>query len=177
MESTRNSWRLIAALAVSVGAMGCNSPPATAKNPDSFNQQYHAELNAEREKFIRDTQQRLDRLDNRIAQLHARIDHESQFVSPADAAEWKQELFDLRMEQQKARAELQRAQTVDDQQWEAMRGPLGRQVDRLEAGVSTVGSRIGHLFKSDERPPVDDHSERQPVSGQDSPSTDHDTAR
>jgi TolA-binding protein len=159
----------VVALALVVSCGGSNEP--RVDNPKSYQQQFAAELNEERQQFISDTEKRLDKLDNEIGRMQARVEHESQYVSASESAEWKQKLFEQRMEQQKARQELDRARSASPEEWAAMRGGLDKQVDRLEAGLSSMGANISGLFEGDE--PKTEDSERQPVRGQDEADPDH----
>jgi hypothetical protein len=138
------------ALVSAAAAAACGSDRPAVRDPGSYDQQYAAELDSERQEYIHDKQERLDELDRRIGQLEVRLQHERQYVTPSQAGEWKQDLFELQMEQRKAKAELERARTADEEEWAAMRGGFARQVDRLEASVSAFGSRIGTLFEGDD---------------------------
>lgn len=158
------SWLPLSAASAAI-ALACGSDQPAPKDPTSYDSQYSAELQEERQDFINDTQQRLDQLENQIGQMQARLQHERQFVSSSQAAEWSQRLFELQLEQQQAQARLDRAQSVDLQGWDEMRDGLGNQVDRLEAAVGVVGASIANLFDGDD----ENESERQPVRGQDDP--------
>jgi TolA-binding protein len=140
---------LAAAAVASVVSCGGSSEPRV-ENPKSFDQQFSAEMNEERQQFIRDSE------------LQARVDHESQYVQPSESAEWKQQLFEQRQQQQKVRQELERAQTATPEEWQAMRGGLDKEVDRVEAAFAAMGANITGLFKSE-----DEDEERQPVRGRD----------
>lgn len=144
-------------------ALGCGSDKP-AEDPGSYNQQYSAELQQERQDFINGTQERLNELENRIGQLQARLENERQYVSESQAAEWSQELFDLQLERREAQARLERAQTADQEEWEAMRGGLGSTLDSIEARLDAIGSSIANVFQGDDEPAED---QRQPVGGQD----------
>jgi TolA-binding protein len=157
---------LAAAAIASVVSCGGGSEPRV-ENPKSYEQQFSAELNEERQQFIRDSEQRLDELDNKVGQLQARVDHESQYVKASESAEWKQQLFEQRQEQQKVRHELERARTASPEEWQAMRGGLDKEVDRVEAAFAAMGANITGLFKSDDK-----DKERQPVRGQDDDDSD-----
>lgn len=159
------------ALASTMCAFACGSDQP-AKDPTSYGQQYSAELQQERQEFINETEQRLDEVENRIGQLQARLQHERRFVPESQEADWSQELFELQLEQQRARARLERARTSDLEAWEAMRGDLANNVDRLEAALDTVGANIASVFDGDDEQPTQDQSERQPVGGQDDPELD-----
>jgi Skp family chaperone for outer membrane proteins len=154
---------LAVAAVASVVSCGGSSEPRV-ENPKSFQQQFSAEMNEERQQFIRDSERRLDELDNKVGQLQARVDHESQYVQPSESAEWKQQLFEQRQQQQKVRQELERARNATPEEWQAMRGGLDRAVDRVEAAFSTMGANITGIFESDDK---DKDKERQPVRGQD----------
>lgn len=161
-----NHFSRLALPAISAAvALACGSDQPAPKDPTSYDSQYSAELQEERQAFIKDTQQRLDQLENQIGLMQARLEHERQFVSSSEAAEWSQRLFELQLEQQQAQAQLDRAQSVDQQGWDEMRDGIGGQVDRLEAAVGAVGASIANLFEGDD----ESESERQPVRGQDEP--------
>jgi hypothetical protein len=147
-------------------AAGCGGSEKTvrASEPSSYRSQYSAEMEEERQEFIDDTRERLTEIDREIGQLQARIQHESEYVLEDERAGWKQDLFELQQEQSDAQARLERARTASPREWEASRGALSVQVDRLEAGLATLGSRISDVFSGDE--------EREPVRGEDIPESE-----
>ncbi len=151
----------IVATAAPLGACSSHSERTQAKEPSSYRGQLRAETERERREFIQDTQERIGDLDREIAQLEERIDHESEFVSEDERAGWKEDLFELRREREDAQARLDRARTASSAEWQASRNDVSLQMDRLEAGIQTLGNRIGRAFSGE----PDFERERVPVRG------------
>jgi hypothetical protein len=136
-----------AALALSCGSQQSTTPPV-APEDDSFAQAQQKELESERQEFIRERRQQLDELDTEISRLEARLEHEGKLANAEEKAEWSQQLFELRQEHSRARAELDRASQVGPEEWKEMRGDLDVTFDALQASVSKAGSDIADLFRS-----------------------------
>lgn len=141
---------------------GCGNAPTspTPSNPGSFKGQMRSELEESRREFVVETRERLDEIDNRIAQLDSRLANESELVSESQKAEWQQELFELRQERDVARAELARAEATSPDEFRQMRGTIGLQLDRVEAGIDALVNSITGVFRGDEE-------QTEPVRGED----------
>jgi hypothetical protein len=132
-------------------AFGCASQKSnTEREADSFAQMKQEELESERREFIRERQEQLNELDTQISRLETRLQHEAKFADADEKAEWNQELFELRQEQGRAQAELDRANKATSEEWAQMRGNLGTMLDSLQAGVNKAGAEITGLFRSDD---------------------------
>lgn len=142
-------YTTVTTLALAAAAVGCASDTAN-REPASFQEYQNEELSTERQQFIKDTQQELDEVSNEIGRLEVRLQHESQYVDQDQQASWSQELFELKQEQQRMQAQLERARTASDAEWEEMRGTFGVAVDSLQAGVTKVSREIAHVFAGDE---------------------------
>jgi hypothetical protein len=138
---------LVAALAAGCGS---NNETNSDRQTNSYTQLRQQEAASERQDFIRDREKQLDELDNQIARMDARLDHEAQYVDARQRAEWSQRLFELREEQHRTRAELERAQTATPEEWHEMRGTLGNAVDSIDARVKKLGGEMSGLFSSDD---------------------------
>jgi hypothetical protein len=138
----------LACVAAWLASCGNHSPEQRPNDPTSYDDQLSSELADERASFIGDKQEQLDELDQKIGQMKARLDHESEYVSESERADWKQDLFELEQQRAQARSRLQRAKTATPAEWKAARNDVSLTFDRLEAGVETLGSRIGRLFSS-----------------------------
>lgn len=138
---------LVAALAAGCGS---NNETNSDRQTNSYTQLRQQEAASERQDFIRDREKQLDELDNQIARMDARLEHEAQYVDARQRAEWSQQLFELREEQHRARAELERAQTATPEEWHEMRGTLGNAVDSIDARVKKLGGEMSGLFSSDD---------------------------
>lgn len=146
----RNQGFVVSSLAAAL-AFGCASQKSnTERQADSYAQLKQDELESERREFIRERQEQLNELDTQISRLEARLQHEAEFVDAAEKAEWDQDLFELRQDQGRAQAELDRASQATPEQWAQMRGDLGVTVDSLQASVNKAGSEITGLFRSDD---------------------------
>jgi TolA-binding protein len=137
----------------------CGGSDRSAEQPTGYQERLSAELESERQDFVENTEERLDDLDQRIAQLRTRIQGESQFVSESQQAEWRVELFELEREREDAQARLDKVRDASPAEWTAMRDGIGLQVDRLQAAVDELGSSINEFFES--------RDERQPAAGED----------
>lgn len=127
-------------------AWGCASQPKN--NPDaSYSEIKQAELSTERREFIREKQAELKKIDNELGLTQAKLDHESQYVTADQRAQWSQEIFELKQERQRLNAEVSRAETVNEAEWEEMRGGLGVAVDSLQAGVTKFGNTVAGAFE------------------------------
>lgn len=155
----RNAKQSLAALTALLLGAGCGASTPPPGEPRSMSSYRQTELQAEREDFISDTEERLGELDNEIAHLDVKLQHESRFVDEDQRADWRQEVFERKQEQTRLRAELDRARGASPAEWEAMRGTIGSAVDTLEAGVKMLTDRVTGVFASSE--------ERAPVAGTD----------
>ncbi|HLV19345.1 MAG TPA: hypothetical protein VKZ49_00630 [Polyangiaceae bacterium] len=150
----------VAACLALAGIVGCGSNKSPEpRQPANYRSQMNAELEAERQEFIQDRQEQVQELDNRIAQLQSRIDNESEYVSQDQIDEWQSDLFELKLEKERAAAQLQRAREVTPEQFQAMRGPLEVQFDRLEAATDALVNSVTGVFED----------EQEPVRGEDEP--------
>ena len=151
---------LPAALLVGATSLGCASSNEQGRQgvPTMYGNKMDAELQNERQEFITEKQQELREIETEINRLEARIQGEAQYVDAEQRAEWNQELFELKQERQDLQARLSRAQSASPEEWNEMRGFFGKSIDRLEAGVSTLGGQIEQLTGPE--------GERQPVSGE-----------
>jgi hypothetical protein len=150
----RNKPLIVSSLAAAL-AFGCASQKSsTEREADSFAQMKQAELDSERREFIRERQQQLNELDTQISRFETRLQHEAKFVDADEKAEWNQELFELRQEQGRVQAELDRATQATPEEWAQMRGNLGTMLDSLQAGVNKAGAEITGLFRSDDAEPA-----------------------
>ena len=158
----RNARLIAVSGLVLTGALGCASSQATeqAENP-SYSELREAELRSERQEFINDTQERLSTIETDINRLQARLDHEAQYVDASKRADWSQELFELKRERERLQAELNRAQTASDEEWEEMRGTLAGWVDSLQAGVAKASNEISEAVTSEQAPAQIGTSQRQ----------------
>jgi len=164
-------WPAAAILLAGGLAAGCADPPEP-REPSTYGQHLDAELAEERQEYINDQQQRIDDLQREIGRLEARLDGEAEFVEQEQLAEWKQELFEARVELNDAEARLQRARTASDAEWREMRGNLGITIDRAQAAVGQVGYAMRSLFAGDSEQQPADEDEREPVGGEDAPERD-----
>jgi hypothetical protein len=144
----RNKGFIVGSLAA-VLAFGCSSQKSSS-DPDSYSQIKQDELESERREYIKERQEQLNKLDTEISRLEARLENEAKFVDADEKADWTQELFELRQEQGKAQAELDRASQASPQEWAEMRSTVGGAVDTLQAGVNKTGAEITGLFTSDD---------------------------
>jgi hypothetical protein len=150
----RNKPFIVGSLAAAL-AFGCASQKSnTEREADSFAQMKQTELESERREFIRERQQQLNELDTQISRFETRLQHEAKFVDADEKAEWNQELFELRQEQGRVQAELDRADGASPEEWAEMRGNLGTMLDSLQAGVNKAGAEITGLFRSDDAEPA-----------------------
>lgn len=149
MSHLRSAW-LIGALAT-VSAAGCASQNETNgdQQTNSYSQIRERELASERQEFIAEQQEQLNSLDNQISRLEARLQHEAQYVDASQQAEWSQRLFELRQQQNRAQAELERAKNATPAEWAEMRGTVGSTVDSIEAGIDKLMVEAGELVGSD----------------------------
>jgi hypothetical protein len=154
---------LVAAASVMalVTACGRRDQPR-AQDPASYEQQFAAQNEEAREEFVEETQERISELDREISQIETRIDQESEFVSLSERAQWKDELFELKRQRQDAEARLDRAQSASPEEWQASRDEVSLTIDRLEAGVQTLGNRVGRVFAGE----PDADRDREPVRGE-----------
>lgn len=157
--------RITLAVAVLVGATatGCASSNEQSRQgiPSMYSNKMDAELSTERQEFITEKQEDLEEIKTEIARLETRLQHEAQYVDADQKAEWSQDLFELKRDQADARARLEHAQNASPEEWDEMRGFFGKTIDRLEAGVSTLGGQIEQITGAEGQV----EGERQPVRG------------
>ncbi len=171
MERSRSRFLVGSSVVfISVFAVAACGGTKTEARSSGYNQNLSAEFQAERQEFISETQQRLSEVDNRISELQSTIQGESPYVSESQRAEWREDLAELKREQQSAQSRLQQARTASPQGWREMRSDIGLQVDRLEAGVEQIGYAVSDLFAEEqERVPArgeeEQEQQRQPMRG------------
>lgn len=150
MSSTQAfSVSAAALLALGVGCSSTNQSNGD-RQTTAYSQLRQEESASERQEFIAAHREELKELETEIARMEARLQHEGQYVDAEQRAEWSQELFELRQQQNQARAELERAQNATPAEWAEMRGALGNAVDSLQAGVGKLAREMGDLFESEE---------------------------
>ena len=150
MSNSNTIWVSGALLAALVAGCGSNNQTNSDRQTNSYSQLKQQELAEARQIFISDHRQQLDQLDTQIARLEARLQHEGQYADAHERAEWSQRLFELREQQRRTRAELDRAEIATPEEWAEMRGGIGNAVDSMEAGVKKLASDMGDLFSSND---------------------------
>jgi hypothetical protein len=150
MSNSTSIWLSGALLVALAAGCGSNNQVNSDRQTNSYSQLKQKELASERQEFISDHRQQLDGLDNQIARLETRLTHEGRYVDAQQRAEWSQELFELRQQQRRTRAELERAENATPEEWAEMRGTIGNAVDSVEAGVQKLAGEMGNLFSSNE---------------------------
>lgn len=164
--------RVVGGAAIVLGlaaTAACGRPDP--EEPRTYGERVDAELADERQAYIDEQQGRIDELQNEIGRLEARLEGESEFVDEAQRAEWKNQLFEQKIELNEAEARLQAARAASDEEWRDMRGNLGLTLDRAEAAVGQIGYSFRTLFSGDpeSEEPAD---EREPVGGEQQPEPD-----
>jgi TolA-binding protein len=147
MRYTKHWAGLVSAMVLAAAA--CTSKPEP-NEPSTYGARYSAEQEQERAEFMRDTEERVDKLDREIAQLQTRLQHESRFVSAEERAEWRQDLFELEQDRREAQERLNRARNASPEEWREMRGDVASAVDGLESAVGQVGYSIRSAFAREE---------------------------
>jgi hypothetical protein len=150
-EDSMKASRLLCATTlgfVSATAFGCASERTEPKNP-SYETLKTQEVESEREEFIQEKRQQISEVQKEMQELQRKIDQDSASVDERQRAEWRNVLFELEQERSHLDAELDRAQSVNHQEWEVMRGDIPVAVDSLQAGVTKLGNDVTNLFTSD----------------------------
>jgi hypothetical protein len=150
MSNSKTIWVSGALLAALAAGCGSNNQTNSDRQTNSYSQLRQEELEAAREVYISDRRKQLDELDTQIARMETRLEHEGQYADAQERAEWSQRLFELREQQRRTRAELDRAETASPEEWAEMRGTIGNAVDSVEAGVKKLASDMGSLFSSND---------------------------
>lgn len=130
-------------------AVGCGGQQKSTTEPATYSAQYQAELQEERQEFVNDSQERLNEIDNKIARLETRLQYESPYVDSDKRAERSQQLFEAKLQRNELQSKLQRASTASPQEWEEMRGTMGRQLDRVDAAVGQLEVEVDEVFGGD----------------------------
>jgi hypothetical protein len=143
-------------------APGCGSMSPNGQ-PKTFAQERGEQLEAERREFIAAHRDRLVEIDKEITPLEAKLRHESKSVDNQQRAEWSQDLFELKQEKQRLSAELDRAETATQEEWEEMRGSFELAVDALHSGVIRLRDEVATAFEVEERQAAAAPSEPQPL--------------
>lgn len=133
---------------VSAAAGGCASEPTEPKNP-SYGTLKTQEVESERQEFIQDKRQQITEVQKEMQELQLKIDQDSASVNERQRAEWRNVMFELEQERSHLDAELDRAESVNHQEWQVMRGDIPVAVDSLQAGVTKLGTEVTNLFTSD----------------------------
>jgi hypothetical protein len=81
---------------------------------------------------------------------------ESQSADEARRAEWSNSLFELEQERDHLRAELDRAENANEEEWKAMRGDVAIGFDSLQAAVTKLGNDIAALANEEPKLEPDD---------------------
>jgi uncharacterized protein YlxW (UPF0749 family) len=121
-----------------------------------------AETESERQQFIDSARERIANLTREMNDLEERADKDSPYASADDRAEWSQQLFELKQQRARLEAELDRARTATSEEWKAMRGPIGRTLDTLEAAALKLRHDVPAIFAipAKERPPQPTDAEK-----------------
>lgn len=127
---------------------GCASERTEAKDP-SYETLKSEEIESERQEFIQEKREEISEVGAKIESLQTKIEEESSSVDEHQRAEWRNVLFELEQERSHLKAELDRAQNVNEEEWKVMRGDIPVAVDSLQAGVTKLGNDVTNLFASE----------------------------
>ncbi|MBI5535813.1 MAG: hypothetical protein HY898_24050 [Deltaproteobacteria bacterium] len=148
MQST--TLRMALALTALGSVQGCVYAKAPSPPPgnQSFAAYQQAKLESVRQEFIQQKSERLQAVQTEIERLDARLTHEAPYADAEERAAWSQRLWELRQEQTRLQAEVDRARTATPAEWREMRGPVGNAIDVLQANAVKIAHDIDARFRS-----------------------------
>jgi Skp family chaperone for outer membrane proteins len=145
---------ILATIGVLLAIVGGFALVQAVRDDKDMQQRIDAEIESERQQFIDGARERVANLTREMNDLEDRADKDSPYASADERAEWSQQLFELKQQRARLEAELDRAHTATAEEWKAMRGPLGRTLDTLEAAAQKLRHDVPVIFAiPDQEPP------------------------
>jgi hypothetical protein len=144
---------LVAAVGVVLAIVGGFALVEAMRDDQDLERRLSAELERERQEFIVESRERLAALTHDMHDLETKAEHDSPYASADDRAEWSQQLFELKQQRGRVEAELDRATQATAEEWKAMRGPIGRTIDTMEAAAEKLRHDVPAIFAPDEADP------------------------